>query len=107
MREHDYGSEFGIIEDGLALGLHDVRAVIEDQVLPVARRARAVRAEIDNALSSYPETDLGELDELIEVHDQARNQVVRDHPEMFAIWTDGVLAGMAPWWGTPPSGWRR
>jgi hypothetical protein len=77
-----------VLEGYDTLELHDVRIVIEDQVLPVARSEQALRASIAGTLDfsrSYGLTALRQLDGLIEVQDDVRNQVVRAHPEAFAI----------------------
>jgi hypothetical protein len=60
----------------------------EDRVLPVARSEQPLRASIGGTLDfrrSCRQTALRELDGLIEVHDDVHNQVVRGHPEAFAI----------------------
>jgi len=74
-----------VVEGYDALGLEEVRNLIENRILPAARLAQKFRAQIDNAEDDYPEADVEQFDELIEDHENARMRLVRAHPEAFTI----------------------
>jgi hypothetical protein len=70
------------------LGLNDVRKMIEDSVLPVARGERGLRAAIHDLSDferSYQATRLSALDELIVDHDDLLIRVIRENAQTFAI----------------------
>jgi hypothetical protein len=78
-----------VIEGYRFLGLDSAAGVVRDVVAPVAAREQEWRESlrdggIETFSASYDETQLAELDDRIEVHDDHRVAYVRAHPELFA-----------------------
>jgi hypothetical protein len=78
-----------LVVDGYrSLGLPEVAELIETRILPVARDERPLRASLTNIVKvskSYAQSCLPALDDLIGEHDERRQQVARENPQLFAI----------------------